>query len=174
MNDEIQMPQVAESESIQQAQQKLAGFIQEFYVSKPNPEERLIDIRDDGKNGCSTVMYFDKKFTDRVIRMVGKEQLILGVKDEPTLDWIDAMPWEHAIWLADGQYALQLHCAPITMSNGEVSDVFAVQFPVSSSFIEENRHITQGKLVRFNQDKKTDPVRILGQVKKEFTVLDIS
>ena len=174
MNDEIQMPQLAESESIQQAQQKFAAFIQEFYISKPNPEERLIDIRDDGKNGCSTVLYFDKEFSGRVIRMVGKQQLILGVKDEPMLDWIDTMPWEHAIWLTDGENALQLHCAPIAMSNGEVSDVFALQFPVSSGFIEKNRHLTQGKLVRFNQDKKSDPVKILGQVKSEFTVLDIS
>ena len=173
MNADINVPVRPESDAIYKAQQCLAEFIQEFYVTKSNPDERSIDIREDGKSGCSSVIYFENDFTDDNIRLVTKDQLILAVKDDPRLDWVNDMPWEHAVWVLD-QNALQLHCAPIVMSNGESSDVFAIQIPVRRSFIMRARQLTEGRLVRYQVGQDAATVTILDQVKHSFPVTDIA
>ena len=173
MNVDINLPTRPVSDSIHKAQQSLATFIQESYISKSNPEERVVDIRDDGRNGCSSVIYFQEGFTQSNVHVLAGEQLTIAVKDDPVLDWINDMPWEHAVWVVD-QNALQLHCAPIEMSNGESSDVFAIQLPVKSGLVKKARALSEGKLVRFTQDKASGSLKIQGQVKKVFPVTDIS
>jgi hypothetical protein len=108
-----------------------------------------------------------------MIRVVAKDQLIVGVADDPLLDWFNGMPWELAVWITEKQSALQLHCAPIAMSNGEYSEVFAVQLPVTSNLISKARGITDAKLVRF-QLQTNGAIKISGPVRQEFPVTDIS
>ena len=174
MGKDINTAARPESAEIQKGQQQLAAFIQTAYVEKKDPDERLIDIRDDGENGCSSVIYFNQSFADHCIRMVAKEKLIIAMIDEPTLDWVAAMPWEHAVWVTGKQNALQIHCAPIEMSNGDTSDVFAIQIPATPDFVSKARHLMEGTLVRFSQDKDTGSIKVTGSTKLEFPVTDIS
>lgn len=174
MSSTIETVVQPESAEILKGQQNLAAFIQNYYVNEENPDKRSIDIRDDGQNGCSNVIYFDKAFTDEHIKMVAKDQLIIGIIDNPVLDWIEVMPWEHALWITGIEHALQIHCGPIAMSNGEESEVFAIQFPVAANFSNKARHLYEGKIVRFRQDPDSGALKILGQVKREFPVIDIS
>ena len=130
----------------------LSQFIQQRYINPKQESQSLIEIRDDGVNGCENIIYVKKPFAARSLKVISDgKQIIICVIENEELDWFNYLPWERGVMIDQGSQRLQLQCAQMKMTDGTDTDHFAVEIPILPALNSAAFAIPTGKIVRFLQ-----------------------
>ncbi len=151
----------------------LSQFIQQRYINPKQESQSLIEIRDDGVNGCENIIYVKKPFAARSLKVISDgKQIIICVIENEELDWFNYLPWERGVMIDQGSQRLQLQCAEMKMTDGSMTDHFAVEIPILPALNSTAFTIPTGKIVRFLQ--KNNKKQITWTSSLNLPITDIS